>query len=113
MSRFWDQVKDSEVAGHAVGGLGEGMMSMAGSADEAEATRRAAELRLTGEREGRQATRENYAGRAGLLTQQPRDAGAASTLPSPGARFDPRIYGGQYVYNEEERRVVFIPVQTA
>jgi hypothetical protein len=88
------------VAGSAIAGVGSGLLKGA----EADATEQA---RLKAQREERAAISGNYSpAGAGLLRQSTVQTGP---YPTPGQRFDPRSYSGQYVYDPAKGRIVFVP----
>jgi hypothetical protein len=97
------------LGGQAVAGVGQGLIAGAKSEDEAES-------KLALEREKAARIRANY-GNLGPGLLKPEDVAhvqeQAGTRPTPGQRFDPRTYGGRWVYNTESRRVEYVPTGTA
>ncbi len=102
---LWNSIKDSSMAGQAIGGIGGALLS----GDDKDRTNAA---KIDAEAEAAARTRQagNYANPQGLLTadqmtylqnQQPR--------PTPEQRFDPGTYGGRYVYDTAAKKVVFVP----
>lgn len=109
LDRSWLE-RNQGLAGGVIGGLGSGIAAMASGRGTAEATEKAAEMRLQGEREARQATAANYANPgAGLL--RPADVAALRTgvpRPTPAQRFDPRTYGGSYEFDPQSGTIKFV-----
>jgi hypothetical protein len=109
--------RNPELVGKVGGGLAEGAMRGMAAGDSAEALENAARIRTEGEmqleaskRAGINANYQNVQG-GGLLTQQNMGylEGQNGTRPTPGQRFDPGSYRGQWVYSQAQGRVVWVP----
>ncbi|WP_298725761.1 hypothetical protein [uncultured Ferrovibrio sp.] len=100
--------RNQTLVGNVVSGGAQGLIKGMAAEDSGEAYERAIRSR-------QDIINQNYSGTGrGLLT----DENMAylqnqPARPTPGQRFDPRTYGGQYVFDSDLGRIVFVPNQQA
>ena len=97
---------NQQLIGQTLAGLGSGLLQGSEAKD-------AGKYMLKRDKAERDAIAANYGtGTSGILTSQ--GAPVDNTKrPTPTERFDPRSYGGQYVFDETLGRIVFVPNQGA
>lgn len=105
---------DNPMVGGAVMGLGSGLVNAAAGADDTEAAERKALIWAEAKADERAWVSANYGNAGpGLLTRGNNTyIGNQGARPTPGQRFDPSTYGGQYVYDPASGQVVFVPTPT-
>jgi hypothetical protein len=94
-------------ASTAIQGIGQGMMA----SGQAEAATEAAEASRRAEAEKLAGIRGSHEGMTGLLNPSTVAATRAGQAPrpTPGQRFDPSVYQGEYIYDPEKGRIIFVP----
>lgn len=98
--------RNQNLVGHAVKGLGGGLLGMAQGDDAVEA----GELALERDEAERDYIRGNY----GSGNVPGYRVLASTNNPSPAQRFDPQTYNGRYQYDPKSGQIVFVPnAQTA
>ena len=105
-------IKDHQtVAGLAAAGAFQAGGSALGSMAEADAARETARMKQEAEDRRIADIRASYGGTGGLLRPEAVAAtrAAQGPRPTPDQRFDPRTYGGRFVYNRETGKVEFVP----
>lgn len=99
--------RNQSLAGGAISGLGQGLLTGQAAETQADAYDRRTQAQIEAEREKAARTAASHEG-MNLLT--PRTNVISTTQrPTPTARFDPKTYGGQWVYDSAQGRVVFVP----